>query len=346
MARRCATPCLKRSAAAVISDPPALEQQAAEEQHTETKAVAVFQESEPISMVTAIANLEGSNVSAVEASRPNLASEATPARAKKYKFTPPTRPKAAPRPSIGSLVLATASPKKPSVALRGKIGDWKVVAGIDVETHGWLDVETVGGLGQFGFFCVCPPAKLLARIVTLGWVVGEVSGEPVRKERIVKPVGFRVEEKATKIHGITHDRAESEGFPLAEVLTEFLDDMLAAWHAGARVVAHHLEFDAGIISKEIENAGLGARKPEWEAFVRTGFCTMDPALSMWVRECAGTAISPDAHKNIMKLPAMVAALRPYGSWPQWVQHVAGDDAHIHFAVYGALVELMRRADAE
>lgn len=273
------------------------------------------------------------------------AEAAEPDAKKKYKFTLRTRPTAAPRPSISSLVLATASPKKPWATLRTKIGDSRVVAGIDVETHGWANVESVGGLGQFGFYCICPPAKLLARIVTLGWVVGQVNGEPIRKERIVKPAGFHVEEKATKFHGVTHERADSEGLPLAQVLTEFLDDMLAARQAGGRVVAHHLEFDAGIISNEIDNAGLASRKTEWETFVRAGFCTMDPAVSTWVRQCAGTAVAPEAHQNILKLPAMVAALRPYGSWPHWVQHVAGDDAHIHFAVYGALVELVRRADA-
>jgi hypothetical protein len=346
MARRCATPCLKRSPTAIIVDPPALEQQPAEDQHSENKTVAVSQKSDLSSAPLAVTNLTTSKVNTVGASPPDLALETAVAPTKKYKFTAPKRSKAAPTPSISSLVQATACPKKPSAALRGKIGDWKVVAGIDVETHGWVDVESVGGVGQYGFYCVCPPAKLLARIVTLGWVVGEVFGEPVRKERMVKPVGFRVEEKATRFHGITHDRAESEGLPLAEVLAEFLDDMLAARQAGGRVVAHHLEFDAGIISKEIDNAGMGARKQEWDTFVRTGFCTMDPALSIWLRECAGTAVSPDANKNIMKLPAVVAALRPYRSWPQWVQHVAGDDAHIHFAIYGALVELMHRADAE
>ena len=344
MARRCATPCLKRSATAIIDEPGVPEQLAASaeeaEQQSENKSVAISLEATQ-AMCSTKSEALGSHVSAA---RPKIAVEAQ-ARAKKYKFTAPPRPKAVPTPPISSLVLATASPKKPSAALRGKIGDWKVAAGIDVETHGWDGVESVGGLGQFGFYCVCPPAKLSARIVTLGWAVGEVFGDPVRKERIVKPVGFRVQEKATQLHGVTHERADSEGLPLAQVLTEFLDDMLAARRAGGRVVAHHLEFDAGIISKEIDNAGLGARKSEWEAFVRTGFCTMDPAVGTWLRECAGTAVSPDAHRNIMKLPAMVTALRPYRSWPRWVQHRAGDDAHIHFAVVGALVELLRRADA-
>ena len=210
-------------------------------------------------------------------------------RRRKTNFTPPTRRAPLPPPSIGSLVLATASPKKPTDEVRAKIGSYKIVAGIDVETHGWTDgVESVGGRGQFGHYCICPPAKLEARIVTLGWAVGELSSDPVRKERIIKPDGFRVEEKATRCHGISHDRADSEGVPLKEVLTEFLDDMLAVMEAGGRLVAHHLEFDAGIVARELNNAGLGHRLHEWISFVREGFCTMDPGVATWVRECCGT----------------------------------------------------------
>lgn len=265
---------------------------------------------------------------------------------KKLKFTPPPpRPKPSRPPSIGSLVLAVASPKQPSDDVRAKIGHCNVLAGIDVETHGWTDEESVGGRGQFGFYCICPPAKLQARVVQLGWVVGNISGEPVRKERIVRPVGFRVEEKAARFHGISHERAESEGSPLAQVLAEFLDDMLAARRAGGRLVSHHLEFDAGILSEEIDRAGLTCRKQEWEAFVREGFCTMDPAVGTWLRECSGMQIAPELHKNIMRLPAMVDALRPYQRWPPWKHHAAGDDARVHFAIYGALVELLNQADA-
>ena len=280
------------------------------------------------------------------AASPEESPQPVPVKAKKFKFTaPPARPKPSPPPSARSLVLATASPKQPSEELRARIGDWQLLAGIDVETHGWTGVESVGGLGQFGFYCVCPPAKLLARIVQLGWVVGDVRGDPVRKERIVKPCDFRVDEKAARFHGVSHERATSEGLPLAQVLEEFLDDMRAARAAGGRVISHHLEFDAGIIAREIDNAGLGSRRREWESFVRQGFCTMDPSVGRWLRECSGMQTAAEANRNIMKLSALVEALRPYGSWPRWVQHTAGDDAHIHFAIYGALLELLRRADA-
>jgi hypothetical protein len=268
------------------------------------------------------------------------------ARKRSFKLFPPPQTKPSPTPSLSSLVLAVASPKKPSAATRANIGEWRLLAGIDVETHGWEGVESVGGVGQYGFYCICPPAKLRARIVSLGWVVGDIGvASPVRKERLVRPDGFRVEEKATRFHGISHERATSEGLPLRQVLSEFLDDLFTVQLAGGRVVAHHLEFDAGIIANEITNAGLGARRAEWEKIVRQGFCTMDPAIGTWLRECAGTPVAPECHRNIMKLPAIVEALRPYRPWPSWVQHVAVDDAHIHFCVYGALVELLRQADA-
>ena len=269
-----------------------------------------------------------------------------PAKKRRWNFTPPPARRLPQRPpSVSRLVIATASPKKPSDEVRAKIGGWKMLAGIDVETHGWERVESIGGLGQYGFYCICPPAKLQARIVQLGWVVGEINGNPVRKERIVKPIDFQIEDKAARFHGISHEHAMADGLPLPQVLEEFLDDMLAASLGGGRMICHHLEFDAGIIANEIDRAGLGSRKHEWETFACQGFCTMDACIGKWLRECAGWETRAEPHLNIMKLPAMVEALRPYrSSWPPWVQHTAGDDAQTHFAIYEALVELLRRAD--
>ena len=266
-------------------------------------------------------------------------------RRKRTKFTPPP-PKRAPlpTPSIGSLVLATASPKKPADEVRAKIGRCRLVAGIDVETNPWTCSETAAGLGQFGFYCFCPPAKLEARIVTIGWAFGELHSDPVRKERIVKPDGFRVEEAGARFHGVSHETAESDGLPLAKVLTELLDDMVAVRRAGGRVVAHHLELDAGIIARELERAGLGHRKDEWATFVREGLCLMDPAVGTWVRVCAGAQTAVERHRNTLKLCALVDALRPYRFWPPWVKNSAGDEARIHFAVFGALTELLRQGD--
>ncbi len=73
---------------------------------------------------------------------------------------------------------------------------------------------------------------------------------------------------------------------------------------------------------------------------------MDPAIGTWMRACRGEQIAVEPNKNILKLPRLVDTLRglEVGSWPPaWKHHKAGDDAHVHFAIYKALVDLMLKA---
>lgn len=276
-----------------------------------------------------------------------------PKKKNKFNVTLAQRPLARPRapastPRVRDLSLATASPVKPPEAVRAKIGepDWQLMAGFDVETHGWEDVESIGGTGQCGFFCICPPAKLQARAVQLGWIISSKSSVLIHKERMIKPVGFQIEQKAIDFHGISHTEAASHGFPLEEVLKEFLADLFEARSRGARIISHHLEFDAGILANELDHAGMSEQRSDWLDFVREGFCTMDPDVGRWVRECCAMETAFESNRNIMTLPALASALRPYGQWPDWTPHRAGSDARMHLAVYDALVELWKQAEAK
>ena len=264
---------------------------------------------------------------------------------KRFKFTrPPARPKLE-APSTNALVMALPSPKKPPAELRKKIGEWTTVAGIAVQTAGWDDIECIGGLGQHGFYSVCSPAKMRARIIAIGWAVGSVLDDPVRKERLVQPSGFQVQGNATYLHGISHEKALREGLPLRDVLTELLDDMREARRRGGRLLCHHMEFTAGLIANEMDNAGLESRKAEFADLVREGLCSMDPDFGLWLRQVAGMQIFRDNIRNIMKFTAVVDALRPYrATWPAWRQHVASEDARMLVCVLQGLLELLTRAE--
>ena len=139
----------------------------------------------------------------------------------------------------------------------------EMVVAIDVETHDWLPEKHFGDyVGEFGFFTTRTDKQLdYARMVALGWGVGSFDSDgelEVSKERLVKPEGFQISAKAEGAHKIPQSKAVSAGLPLAEVLAELARDLFEAYDRGARLVAHQLEFDAGVVKRELARCELFA----------------------------------------------------------------------------------------
>ena len=74
---------------------------------------------------------------------------------------------------------------------------------------------------------------------------------------------------------------------LAAVLREFVSVLQnVCKRDGSRIVAYHLELDAGIIKRELRTSGLD--DSEWSRAARSrGFCTMCPELGRWISHCVG-----------------------------------------------------------
>ena len=91
-----------------------------------------------------------------------------------------------------------------------------------------------------------------ARIVQIGWVMGSssVDAPTNNKTHYVKPEGFEVTEKATKFHKISNEILNLRGLPLESVLREFMADVKEVCDNGGKIVAHQIEFDAGVIHEE------------------------------------------------------------------------------------------------
>ena len=127
--------------------------------------------------------------------------------------------------------------------------------GVEIETHDWSArhlTDVRGSIGQLGHYNLCTPRDIEdPRIVQIGWAIrGSRDRETVVTERLVRPDGFRVSEKATAFHRITHACAADEGVPLPHALAELMRDDLEVSGRGGRLVCHHLEFDARIIARE------------------------------------------------------------------------------------------------
>ncbi|MGB1100055.1 MAG: DNA polymerase III subunit alpha, partial [Flavobacteriales bacterium] len=86
------------------------------------------------------------------------------------------------------------------------------------------------------------------RLVQLAWQLHDANGKLLsRGNRIVQPDGFTIPYNSTKIHGITTERAQAEGMPLAEVAAEFMADAAKAKY----VMGHNVGFDVNVVGAEL-----------------------------------------------------------------------------------------------
>ena len=91
------------------------------------------------------------------------------------------------------------------------------------------------------------------RLVQLAWQLHDEKGKLLsRGNRIVKPEGFKIPFTSSKIHGITTERALSEGALLSDVIEEFNADLMRAKY----VMGHNIEFDVNIVGAEQHRLGL------------------------------------------------------------------------------------------
>ncbi|RLJ00088.1 MAG: 3'-5' exonuclease [Candidatus Aenigmatarchaeota archaeon] len=85
------------------------------------------------------------------------------------------------------------------------------------------------------------------RLVQIAWLKYTDSGEKLlEKNYVIKPQGFIIPERASKIHGITNEMAMNEGVELKSVLIEFSEIL----NKSKTLVAHNISFDEKIIGAE------------------------------------------------------------------------------------------------
>ena len=105
------------------------------------------------------------------------------------------------------------------------------------------------------------------RLVQIAWLVYDNSGNKISgKDFIIKPEGFSIPAEASRIHGITTEKANSYGVSLMDVLNEFLLQINKADY----IVAHNMSFDEKIVGAEF----LRKKLPNSLASKRK-ICTME-----------------------------------------------------------------------
>lgn len=109
------------------------------------------------------------------------------------------------------------------------------------------------------------------RLVQLAWVMYDSNGNFIEsKDFIVRPDGFTIPQDASKVHGITTERAVNEGHPLSQVLQNFKADVENA----TLLVAHNMSFDEKIVGSEL----LRSRMPNVIA-AKPKLCTMQKSTN-------------------------------------------------------------------
>ena len=216
------------------------------------------------------------------------------------------------------------------------------VVAVHIDTHDKLNRRMKWWRGPFGFWNLTAPDVFdQARIVQIGWSILKDNDEPITKQLLVQPRGFEITPAATDKHKITNDNALKNGTQLQNVLQEFIDDITKHWNPEGRLVAHHLEFNANIISKELERQGLHHLNKLWHKIVSDGACTMDPDIAHWVRNRFN--MEQVEYKSAISLKTMMQKLCPNCDADLQKDHSAGGDAQMTAMVYR---ELCKRAQGK
>ncbi|MDT8287380.1 MAG: 3'-5' exonuclease [Elusimicrobiales bacterium] len=91
------------------------------------------------------------------------------------------------------------------------------------------------------------------RLVQLAYMAYDAEGNLLSSaDTLVKPVGFTIPEEASKVHGITTERALRDGRDLAVVLNEFR----ALLDRAKYLIAHNMGYDEKIIGAEFLRNGM------------------------------------------------------------------------------------------
>ena len=138
----------------------------------------------------------------------------------------------------------------------------------DNRTFFFFDTETTGV--PLNYKAPSSDTNNWPRLVQLAWILTDEEGNRIHTGNlIVKPEGFTIPTDATRVHGITTQRANEEGVPLAEVIEQFKADLDVATY----IVGHNIEFDKKIMGAEMIRLGMDDILDS-----KKSYCTMQSSI--------------------------------------------------------------------
>ena len=122
-----------------------------------------------------------------------------------------------------------------------------------------------------------------SRVVQLGVVVSDAEGNVLQRfERCISDVPGGCSAKATKYHGITNEQLAR--IPIAEAMRQLGAELRKLDAEGGKLIAHNLEFDAGILRAELERLGdeFAETTERLCRLAKDGVCTLELAQKKFV----------------------------------------------------------------
>ncbi len=113
------------------------------------------------------------------------------------------------------------------------------------------------------------------RLVQLAYLFYDLNGNKISGgDYIIKPEGFTIPADASRIHGISNERANLEGQPLLQVLQDFK----ALIDQADYLVAHNMSFDEKIVGAEFlrnrMNDSIASKRKICTMQSTTNFCAI------------------------------------------------------------------------
>ena len=232
-------------------------------------------------------------------------------------------------------------PVQPTSAILNQFKDIQLIFAFDLETHDIIrENASAWRNGQHGFQTRVSNSTLESlRIIQIGWAVGEIHSDgPTTYSRYIKPNSFGITTEGAAKHGVTQNFVEDHGLPLESILKEFIASAQEWFARGARLVAHHIEFDAGVVAAELQRCGLHQQMAFWDKAVRGGICTMDPVLCNWIRDLSGDVDAQGRSRSgPLGLKDCVRFMVPQSADLRRHHHAADKDAEMVWLLCKAIV---------
>ena len=148
------------------------------------------------------------------------------------------------KPKVPRVRDLTATPELcpvvPPPEVVAKLGEQNLAVGIDIETADWTERKHALQKGQFGFHTMCGPEVFDQRIIKIGWFVKDLSNPDADTEHgeiIIQPGDFQISAKATKLHGVSNERAQHDGGCLSVTFCGCLCLWLSVVFCGCRLLS-------------------------------------------------------------------------------------------------------------
>ncbi|MGB0431568.1 MAG: PHP domain-containing protein, partial [Bacteroidia bacterium] len=113
------------------------------------------------------------------------------------------------------------------------------------------------------------------RLVQIAWQLHDDNGHLIEADNIiVKPDGFTIPFNSIKIHGITNEKANEQGKPLAQVLERFNQVLVKSKY----VIGHNIEFDINIVGCEFLRSNIDSELTQMQTIdtknESTNYCAL------------------------------------------------------------------------